>query len=152
MSDVRIERVVERVWLCVGTLGPEQRKEPRYEVAYHTYLASGRRCLTHWPLSAWSVEIMPNTACKFGKFSQLADYAMLTWEKILGSPRFLYCKQRKAGRGLGRRLTCTLVTSVLHSRLSSLLCHTWVVTYTSLWVLCHFAYSFKIWVLKWWNR
>ena len=43
MSDVRIEREVERVRLCVGALGPEQRKEPRYKVAYHTYLASGRR-------------------------------------------------------------------------------------------------------------
>ena len=43
MSDVRIERVVERVQLCVGTLGPEQRKEPRYQVMYYTYLASGRR-------------------------------------------------------------------------------------------------------------
>ena len=38
-----IERMVERVWLCVGALGPEQRKEPRYKVAYHTYLASGRQ-------------------------------------------------------------------------------------------------------------
>jgi len=27
----------------VGTLGLEQQKEPRYKVAYHTYLASGRR-------------------------------------------------------------------------------------------------------------
>ena len=43
LTDVRIERVVERVWLCVGALGPDQRKEPNYQVAYHTYVASGRR-------------------------------------------------------------------------------------------------------------
>ena len=43
VSDVRIERVVERVWLCVGALGSEQRKQPRYKVAYHTYLASRRQ-------------------------------------------------------------------------------------------------------------
>ena len=43
VSDVGIERVVERVQLCVGTLGPEQQKEPRYQVTCHTYLASGRR-------------------------------------------------------------------------------------------------------------
>ena len=39
MSDVRIERVVERVYLCVGALGPEEHKEPRYQVTYHMYLA-----------------------------------------------------------------------------------------------------------------
>ena len=27
----------------MGALGPEQRKEPRCQVTYHTYLASGRR-------------------------------------------------------------------------------------------------------------
>ena len=43
VSDVGIERVVERVQLCVGALGPEQQKEPRYQVTYHTYLASGRQ-------------------------------------------------------------------------------------------------------------
>jgi len=26
----------------MGALGPEQQKEPRYQVAYHVYLASGR--------------------------------------------------------------------------------------------------------------
>ena len=56
VSDIRIERVVERVWLCVGALGPEQQKEPRYKVAYHTYLASRRQlsytlsieCVVDW--------------------------------------------------------------------------------------------------------
>ena len=37
MSDIRMERVVERVKFCVGALGPEQHKEPRYQVAYYTY-------------------------------------------------------------------------------------------------------------------
>ena len=27
----------------MGVLGPEQEKEPRYQVTYHTYLASRRR-------------------------------------------------------------------------------------------------------------
>ena len=63
VSDVRIERVVERVWLCVGALGPEQWKEPRYKVAYHTYLASGRRlpytlsveCVVGWKYAKHSL-------------------------------------------------------------------------------------------------
>ena len=38
MSDIRIERMVERVQLCVGTLGIEQQKEPRYQITYHTQL------------------------------------------------------------------------------------------------------------------
>ena len=29
--------------MCVGALGPEQQKEPRYKVAYHTYIARRRR-------------------------------------------------------------------------------------------------------------
>ena len=32
LSDIRIERVVQRVWLCMGALGAEQRKELRYQV------------------------------------------------------------------------------------------------------------------------
>jgi len=27
----------------MGALGPEQRKEPRYQVTYHMYIASGRQ-------------------------------------------------------------------------------------------------------------
>jgi len=33
----------------MGVLGPEQQKEPRYQVTYHTYLAGD--CLTHRALS-----------------------------------------------------------------------------------------------------
>ena len=35
--------MVERVELCVGTMGLEHQKEPRYQVTYHTYIASGGR-------------------------------------------------------------------------------------------------------------
>ena len=43
VSDIRKERKIERVYLCVGALGPEQRKEPRYQITYYMYLVSGRR-------------------------------------------------------------------------------------------------------------
>ena len=59
------------------------RKEPRYQVAYHTYAASGRRlsnsytpsveCVVGWKYAKRSL---------FGKFSPLSDYVMLTWEMI----------------------------------------------------------------------
>ena len=42
ISDIRIERMVERVYLCVGARDPEQQKEPWYLVAHHMCLASGR--------------------------------------------------------------------------------------------------------------
>ena len=53
-SDVRIERMVESVLLCMGALGPEQQKEPRYQVTYYMYLAGD--CRTYQALSVWSVE------------------------------------------------------------------------------------------------
>ena len=61
----------------MGALGLEQQKEPRYKVAYHTYLASGRRL--YYTLSVGHV-----VDCKyvkrslFGKFLQLTDYVILT--------------------------------------------------------------------------
>ena len=44
MSDVRIERMVGKgLTVCVAAQGPEHQTEPRDQVTYHTYLASGRR-------------------------------------------------------------------------------------------------------------
>ena len=39
--------MIERVYLCVGTLGPEQWKESRYQITYYTYLVS--RWLSYTP-------------------------------------------------------------------------------------------------------
>ena len=105
VSDVRIERVVERVWLCMGALGPEQRKEPRYKVAYHMYLASGRRL--SYTLSAEHV-----VDWKYAKRSLLVRQIFTTcWlrhahvrKDTRPSPALPYCKRQKAGRGLGTRL------------------------------------------------
>ena len=55
----------------MGALGPEQRKEPRYKVAYHTYLASGRR-LSY----TLSVERVVN--CKYVKRSLLVRQIFAT--------------------------------------------------------------------------
>ena len=65
----------------MGALDPEQCKEPKYQVAYYTFLASGKQ---------------PNIECEVGwkcmKCSllvrQIFDYIMLTWERIPGSPCF----------------------------------------------------------------
>ena len=93
MSDVKIERVVvERVKLCVGALGPEQRKEPiGYQVTYHTYLASGRR-LSYTP----SVEcIVGWTICKT---QPVLPFFLITSSKDTRlSPLFRTARDRKLG-------------------------------------------------------
>ena len=48
----------------MGALGPEQRKEPRYKVAYHTYLASGRRL-------SYTLSVERVVDCKYVKRSLL---------------------------------------------------------------------------------
>ena len=40
-----MERMVERVKLCVGAQGPEQQKEPTQQIIYKTHLASGGQLL-----------------------------------------------------------------------------------------------------------
>ena len=95
--------------LCVGTLGPEQRKEPRHQVTYHMYLASRRRwsylhtlsikCVVNyktWPVSCANFLI---TSCSREK----------RYQTLLIFP---YCKQWKAGRGLGTRLPYPIITSL----------------------------------------
>ena len=84
MSDVRIEKVVERVSLCVGALGPEQQKEPRYKVAYHTYLASGRRL-------SYTLSVERIVDCKYAKRS------LLVW-KIFATCRLRHVHMRKDTR------------------------------------------------------
>ena len=89
----------------MGAPDPEQRKEPRYQVTYHTYLASGRR-LSYTP----SVECV--VGLKYAKSSLLVlqnfaifrlRHAHVRKDTRL-STAFPYCKRRKAGRGLGTRL------------------------------------------------
>ena len=95
----------------MGAPGPEQRKEPRYQVTYHTYLASGRR-LSYTP----SVERV--VGLKYAKRSLLVlqnfaifrlRHAHVRKDTRL-STAFPYCKRRKAGRGLGMRLYYMCVT------------------------------------------
>ena len=86
----------------MGAPGPEQRKEPRYQVTYHTYLASGRR-LSYTP----SVERV--VGLKYTKRTLLVlqnftifrlRHAHVRKDTRL-STAFPYCKRRKAGRDLG---------------------------------------------------
>ena len=52
----------------MGTPGPEQQKEPRYQVTYHTYLASGRR-LSYTACSQFKIrEMQPVSSAKFHHF------------------------------------------------------------------------------------
>ena len=109
MSDVRIERMVERVWLCVGALGPEQWKSQgtRYIVAYHMYVTSGR-----WRYYTLSIKCV--VGWKYAKYSLLVwQIFVILWlhheKRYQASPTFLYCKQQKSGQGLGTRLAYTHV-------------------------------------------
>ena len=69
-------------------MGLEQEKEPRYQVTYSTYLATGGRlsytpsveCVIGWRYVKHSLLTL--------QISPFYDYVMLTWEKIPGSPRF----------------------------------------------------------------
>ena len=89
----------------MGAPGPEQRKEPRYQVTYHTYLAS-RRQLSYTP----SVERV--VGLKYAKRSLLVvqNFAIFRLrhthvrKDTRLSTAFPYCKRRKAGQGLGTRL------------------------------------------------
>ena len=97
--------MVERVWLCVGALGPEHQTEPRYQVAYYTYLASGRQLL-YTPsverVVGWRICVMqPVTSANFLPFS---DYIISPEKRYQALPAFPYCKRWKAGQGLGTRL------------------------------------------------
>ena len=97
----------------MGAPGPEQRKEPRYQVTYHTYLASGRR-LSYTP----SVERV--VGLKYAKRSLLVlqNFAIFRLchahvrKDTRLSTAFPYCKRRKAGRGLGTRLRNMLSTTL----------------------------------------
>ena len=55
----------------MGALGPEQRKEPRYKVAYHTYLASGRRL-------SYTLSVERVVDCKYVKRSLLVRQIFAT--------------------------------------------------------------------------
>ena len=48
----------------MGALGPEQRKEPRYKVAYNTYLASRRQL-------SYTLSVERVVDCKYAKRSLL---------------------------------------------------------------------------------
>jgi len=73
----------------VGALGPKQQKKSRYQVAYITYIASGRR-LSYTPsvehVCSW-LKICETQPVSLANFP-FSDYIMLTSEKIPGSPHF----------------------------------------------------------------
>ena len=92
----------ELVWLCVTVSTVRFLKallvsKPRYQVTYHTYLASRRR-LSYTPsvkhVVSWTIrETQP--------VLQIFDYVMLTWKKIPGSPRFPVLEATKSWVGPG---------------------------------------------------
>ena len=97
------ERMIERVWLCMGALSLGQQKEPTYQVTYHAYLASERR-LSYTP----SVECV--VGWKYAKMQPISS-ATIFWlhyahvrKRYQALPTFPNCKQRKARRGQGTRL------------------------------------------------
>ena len=86
----------------MGALGPEQRLEPRYKVAHHTYLASGRRL-------SYTLSVECVVDCQYVKHSLLVRQIFVTCsreKRYQALPAFPYCKRRKAGQGLGTRLIC----------------------------------------------
>jgi len=97
----------------MGTLGPEQQKEPRYQVNYHMYPASGRR-LSCTPsverVVGWTIHEMQPVLQIFTIFR----LCHLTWERYQVLPDFPYCKRRKAGPGLGMRLANQCMSAVVN--------------------------------------
>ena len=90
--DWRQDRKDGRNGLCVDALGPE---EPRYQVTYHIYLASGR-WLSYTPsikrVASWTIrETQPVSSVNFRHFS-----THLTWEKLPGSPCFTVLQATKS--------------------------------------------------------
>ena len=95
-DDIRIERLVERVWLCAGALGPEQQTVPSYQVTYNTYLANRRllntpsvECVVSWT----KLETQPVISAKFCHFLITSCSDEKRYQALATFP---YCKRRKA--------------------------------------------------------
>ena len=89
----------------MGALGPEQRKEPRYQVTYNMYLASGRRlsytpsveCVVGLKYAKRSLLVLQNFAifrlrhAHVRKDTRLLYYAKLNFLPIFLAMRYLTC-------------------------------------------------------------
>ena len=106
----------------MGALGPEQQKELRYQVAYHTYLASGRQ-LSYTPNVEHVVGWKYAKRSLFGKFS---DCIMFMWEKIPGSPHFSALQAMESWAGPGNEMWSLSLTTpyLLYYDYQTLLCFT----------------------------
>ena len=104
MGDVRIERMVERVELCVGAMGLKQAKVP----GNLSRISASEGRLSYTP----SVECLSQLKVRKTQpviilqlfFLPFLDYVMLTEKRCQALPAFPYCKRWKAGRGLRMRL------------------------------------------------
>ena len=89
----------------------EQQEELRYQVTYHTYVASGGRLL-----NTPRVELEVDAKLSFLVLNFFAicrlRYAYVR-KRYQALPAFPYCKQQKIGRGLGTRLDYSLVSKMI---------------------------------------
>ena len=76
--------------------GSEQQEELRYQVTYHTYLASGGHWTCSWLDNMWN-------------FAFCSEFFSITWcsceKRYQALPTFVYCKWWKTGQDLGTRLS-----------------------------------------------
>ena len=95
-----------------GHTGPRTAKEPRYQVTYHMYLASGRR-LSYTPSveRVVGLKYVKRTLLVLQNFIFRLCHAHVRKDTRL-STAFPYCKRRKAGRGL-RILLCYYNTNLI---------------------------------------
>ena len=84
----------------MDAMGLEQEKEPRYQVTYHTYLASGGRL-------AYTSSVEHVVGERYAKHSCSANFSITSCsreKRYQALSTFSYCKRWKAGQGLGTRL------------------------------------------------
>ena len=84
-----------------GALGPDQWNKPRYQVTYHTYLASGRQLSYTSSVERVVRWNMRNAPCKFCRFSPFFDCIMIMWEKIPVSSCFFVLQAKESWAGPG---------------------------------------------------
>jgi len=137
------ERMIERVWLCVGALSQEQQKEPRYQVTYHAYLASKRRlsytpsveCVVGWKYAKCNLLVLQIFAIFWWHYAHVRKDTRL-------SP--LFCTASNGKLGGARERGYKSSTMQYESIIVSILCYS-VQCVINPW--CYVPHSEFVWLL-----
>ena len=80
----------------MGAQGPEQEKEPRYQVNYHMYQSGGRLSYTPSIECVVGLTIHETQLVRFRNVHHFLIASCSREKDIPGSHRFPYCKPQKA--------------------------------------------------------